>query len=73
MKRAIRAVLILIAAGLLVFGGMEIGLELVRHRLQQAAINGWHCGLGAILVFGGLLLLATSNRLARKLSDDFDD
>jgi len=73
MRRAVRAVIILVAAGLLVLGGMEIGLEVVRHRLQSADMNDWHFVLGAVLSVAALLLLAFCNRLAERLTGDFEE
>jgi hypothetical protein len=50
MKRAVRDILRLVAAGLIMFGGLEIGLEWLQHRLHQAnTIRLWHCVLGGIL------------------------
>ncbi len=73
MKRAVRAIIRLIAAGLIVFGGMEIGLELVRRRVQKAEISVWHCILGVVLIGLGVLIFAVSASLAEQLTDDFDE
>ena len=73
MKRAVRAILRLIAAALVVFGGLEIGLEWLRHRLRNAGINPWHCLFGAILAALGIVLFAASDRLAGHWADDFDE
>jgi hypothetical protein len=73
MRRSVRVVILLLAAGLLVLGGMEIGLEVVRHRLQDAEINLWRCGVGAALSALAVLLAAGSARLAQKLTDDFEE
>jgi hypothetical protein len=73
MKRAVRDLLRLIAAGLCVFGGLEIGLAWLRHRVQKTGISPWHCVLGSILVALGVALFAASARLAGHLTDDFDE
>lgn len=73
MKRAVRAILRLIAAGLLVFGGLELGLEFMRRRVHKAQISLWHFVIGAVLIALGVLLFAVSARLAEQLTDDFDE
>ncbi|HEY9508463.1 MAG TPA: hypothetical protein VIV82_01250 [Verrucomicrobiae bacterium] len=73
MKRAIRNLIRFIAAGLITFGGMEIGLEIMRHRLQNAEIGARQCVIGAVLILGGSVLLAFSSRLANRLSNDLDE
>jgi len=72
MKRAVRAILRLIAAGIVVFGGLEIGLEWMRHRLRGAGIKPWHCVFGGMLAVLGIVLFAVSDRLAVHLTDDFE-
>lgn len=73
MKRAIRNLIRFIAAGLITFGGLEIGLEIVRHRLQNAEIGLRECLIGAGLILGGVILFAFSSRLADRLSDDLEE
>ncbi|HEU5123406.1 MAG TPA: hypothetical protein VFW05_05005 [Verrucomicrobiae bacterium] len=73
MKRAIRNLIRFIAAGLITFGGMEIGLEIMRHRLQNAEIGVRQCVIGSALIIIGAMLLAFSSRLADRLSDDLDE
>ena len=73
MKRAVRAVLRLIAAGLILFGGLQIGLELTRHRLQKTDFSFWSCAMGAALAALGIFLIAASASLAEQLTDDFED
>jgi hypothetical protein len=73
MKRAVRSIIRLAAAGLVVFGIMEIGLELVRYRLRNAEISIGHCLMGAVLIALGITLFASSARLATKWTDDFEE
>jgi hypothetical protein len=79
MKRAVRTLLRLIAAGLLIFGALEIGLELEHHQLQirnhvePAETNIWRYVIGAVLVVAGLILFAASASLAEQLTDDFEE
>ena len=73
MKRAIRTVVRLVAAGLILFGGMEIGLELTRHRLRGESIKAWHCVVGSLLIVGGVALFAVSSRIAERLGEDFEE
>jgi hypothetical protein len=79
MKRAVRTLLRLIAAGLLIFGALEIGLEFEHHQLQirnhvePAETNIWRYVIGAVLVVAGLFLFAASASLAEQLTDDFEE
>ena len=73
MKRAVRTVLRLIAAGMLVVGAMNVGLEFVRHRMQGADIGWWRVGLGVLCVVLGVVLFIFSNSLAERLTDDFEE
>jgi hypothetical protein len=73
MKRAVRTILRLVAAGLVVFGGLEFGLELMRHRLEQAEVSLWHCLIGVVLTILGVGLFAASARLAKRWTADFED
>ena len=74
MKRALRAIFRLIAAGLLVVGAMELGLEYMRHVAPpRAPINLGNCLIGAVLMALGVGLFAASRRLADRFSDDLDE
>jgi multisubunit Na+/H+ antiporter MnhG subunit len=72
MKRAVRIILCLIAAGLIVFGALAIGLALLRHIAQDIKLSAWLVTGGAVLMVLGVILLAASTRLAQRLTDDFD-
>jgi uncharacterized membrane protein HdeD (DUF308 family) len=73
MRRAVRNLIRLIAAALLVFGVLEFIFEFTRERAEKAELDIWHLVLGAILVVAGIILFATSKKLAEKLTDDFDE
>ena len=73
MKRAVRSIIRLIAAGLLLFGGIELGWEFIRHRVQKSEISAWHCALGGILIALGILSFWASGRLAEQFTDDFEE
>ena len=79
MKRAVRTLIRIIAAALMVFGALEIGLELVHHRVQvrnhveNIQTNFWHYIIGAILISLGVILFLGSESLADQLTDDIDD
>jgi divalent metal cation (Fe/Co/Zn/Cd) transporter len=73
MRRAIRNLIRLVSAGLIVFGGMEIGLELVRRRMRQTEISLNQCLIGCALIAAGGILLGFSGRLAAALVEDDED
>jgi hypothetical protein len=73
MKRAIRNVIRLLAVALVVFGGIELGLELMRRQMQKAEIRLWPCLLGLILIAGGAVLFWASARIAERLTEDFEE
>ena len=71
MRRAVRTLIRIIAAALVVFGGLELVLEYARER--TASISWGQVILGAALIIVGIALLATSARLAEKFTDDFEE
>jgi TRAP-type C4-dicarboxylate transport system permease small subunit len=73
MKRAVCAVLRLIAAGLILFGALALALEFFRQRLPEAGLSLWRCFVGVLLVGLGGVLFALSARLAERFTDDFDE
>jgi len=73
MKRAIRMVLWLVAAGLIVIGGLNATLELTRHWLRQTNLNVWFCLLWVVLIVLGVVLFLKATALASRLTDDFDE
>jgi hypothetical protein len=79
MKRAVRTLIRIIAAGLFVFGALEIGLEVAHHQVQvrnhvdPVTTNVWHYIIGAILIVVAVILFLGSESLAEQLTDDVDD
>jgi hypothetical protein len=79
MKRSVRTLIQIIAAALMVFGGLEIGLEIERHQIQvrnhadPIKTNIWRYLIGAVLLALGVILFAGSESLADQLTDDIDD
>jgi hypothetical protein len=73
MKRAVRMVIRLIAAGIIVVGGMNTGLEYMRYRLHAAEINLWRVCLGLLGVLVGVTLFAFSSSLAERMTDDIEE
>ena len=73
MNRAVRFVIRLIAAGVILFGGLEIALEYLRHRMKNAEISVWQCIIGGILIVLGSFLFWASAWLAEHLTDDSDE
>ena len=73
MNRAVRTVIRLVAAGLMVIGGMVIGLEFMRDRVKHAQLSVGQCVLGGLLIVAGVVLFWASSRLAERLADDFEE
>jgi uncharacterized membrane protein YkvI len=79
MKRAVRAVIQIIAVCVMIFALLEIGLEIAHHQMQvrnhvnPIKTNVWRYIIAAVLVVVGFILFAGSNSLAKQLTDDIDD
>ena len=71
MKRAVRSLIRIIAAALVVFGGLGASLEFARHRVQGEEMRLGPLIQGAVLIVVGIAIFAASARLAEKFADDF--
>ena len=66
-------VLWLIAAGLIVIGGLNVTLELTRHWLRQTSLSAWFYLLWVVFIVLGVILFVKASALASRLTDDFDE
>lgn len=73
MKRLVRTLIRLVAAGFVVAGGMVMGLEFFRRSMTDAQIGGWRCVGGIVMIVVGVFLFLVSDPLARQLTDDLDE
>lgn len=79
MKRAVRTLIRIIAVALLVFGALEIGLEIAHHQVQvrnhvePIHTNVWRYVIGGILFVAGVVLFLGSESLAEQLTDDIEE
>jgi hypothetical protein len=79
MKRPVRTLIQVIAVCLMIFGLLEIGLELAHHQVQlqehanPIKTNVWRYIIGAALPVLGIILFLGSNSLAEQLTDDIED
>ena len=78
MKRRVRTLICVVASGMIIVGGMQAGLEFMRHRIlishhQASELNAWRIVIGGVLIALGVLLFAASNSLAEQLTDDFEE
>jgi len=73
MKRTVQMVLRLIAAGLIVVGGLSVAAEFARHWRRHVPLHLWTCLLWAFPVVLGLALFAGASALASRFTDDFDE
>jgi hypothetical protein len=79
MKRPVRTVIQIIAVCVMVFGVLEIGLEIAHHQVQvhdhidPIKTDIWRYVIGAALLVVGIILFLGSNSLAEQLTDDYED
>ncbi len=63
----------LVAAGLVLIGGMLAGLEYLNHRARHVELNVFKVAGDAVMFFAGVVLLIASSRLAARLTDESQD
>ncbi len=79
MKRPVRTLIQVVAIATLLFGVLEIGLEIAHHQVQvrehvdPIKTNYWSYVIGGALLPVGFILFAGANSLAEQLTDDIDD
>ncbi|MBC8094999.1 MAG: hypothetical protein H7Y43_04230 [Akkermansiaceae bacterium] len=73
MRRAVRNLIRLVAAGMIIFGALQIGLEVARQRTQKTEIRLTQCVTGAALILTGGMLAAASARLAARFTEEDDE
>ena len=79
MKRSVRTLIQIIAVCVMIFGLLEIGLEIGHHQVQvrdhisPIKTNVWRYVIAAVLLATGLIVFLGSNSLAEQLTDDIDD
>ncbi len=73
MKRAVRSVIRLVAAGGILIGAMYLGVEFMRYRLRSAEPGLLGTLLSVLAIVAGVVLFATSSGLAARLTDDADE
>ena len=73
MKRVVRSFIRLIAAGMILFGGIEIAFDFINHRLHKTGLSVWAWIIGIVLIALGVFLILASESLAEQLTDDIED
>lgn len=73
MKRAVRSVIRLIAAGFIVIGGIYAGLEFAQYRSANGDPSLLRILLSTLTVVAGLVLFASSSGLAARLTGEYDE
>jgi hypothetical protein len=73
MRRAVRTVIRLVAAGAFVLGGLLVLLEYLRAREPEARPSVANWIAAACLLIFSVLLFAVSDKAARRLTDDFEE
>ncbi|MGN6555377.1 MAG: hypothetical protein ACTHLW_16855 [Verrucomicrobiota bacterium] len=72
MTRAIRNLIRFIAAGLIFFGTLQIGLEFARQHLHESEARVGQYLIGLLLVVLGIISFAFSSKAAAFLTDEDD-
>jgi len=72
MKRAIRTLICIIAAAPIVFGGLELG-SIYARRQEGTGVSVGQISIAAILIIAGIVLLATSKKIAERFDDDLEE
>jgi hypothetical protein len=70
--KAVRSLLRLIAAGLIIIGALMVGLEFLNHRAKDVEINFLKVAGYTLLLLAGVGLFAVSGKLAAQLTDEDD-
>lgn len=73
LQKAVRSLIRLVAAGLVIIGVMLGGLQLLNHRASGGEINSIQITFQAFLFLAGVGLFAGSAKLATRLIDEPDD
>lgn len=74
MKRAVRTVIRILAAGLIVIGGLNLLLEYyIHHRKHSEEVRWGSVLLSATGIIAGVAFFAMSSRIARRLAEDFEE
>ena len=79
MKRSVRTLIQIVAVALMLFGVLEIGLEIAHHQVQvrdhiePIKTNVWRYVIGAALFVVAIILFLGSDSLAEQLTDDIDE
>lgn len=60
----------LVAAGLVLIGGMLAGLEFLNHRARHVELNVFKVAGYAAMFFAGAALLGASSKLAARLTEE---
>ena len=63
----------LVALGLIILGGLNTWLEFMRERFGKGEVSPGRCALYGLLGLAGLVLLARSGAIARRLTRSFDE
>ena len=71
--KGVAMLLRLVALGMIVFGGLNAGLEFMRERLGKGEASVSRCLMYGLLGLMGLVLLFGSGALARRLTRDLDE
>jgi hypothetical protein len=73
MRRAVRNLIRVVGAALLVIGGLLLGLQFIQHRAKGEEFVVSQILIGAGLIIVGILVLVVSGKLAEKLTEDFEE
>ena len=68
-----RLLLRVIAAGLILIGGLDVAAEFLRHRAQHVEVSLGKAILNSFVCLAGVILLFASGKLADKIAERLDE
>lgn len=72
-KKAAQFLIRLVAASLIIVGGMLAGLEFLNHCAKHVDVNLLKIAMDSFVFIAGVILFAVSSRLAARLTDESEE
>lgn len=72
-QKGAKLLLRVMALGMIIVGGMNVALELLRYRAHPGALSLPQIVLGSIGFLAGVILFLASGKIAARWTQDFDE